>query len=75
MVLGLDHDPGLSSGQVRRALRALLFGSIAAGLGAAIYYGVAVATNMEFGLIAIVVGLMVGKAVKTGSDGRGGWFY
>lgn len=58
-----------------RILRALVFGSIAAALGAAIYYGVALATNMEFGLISILIGLMVGKAVKKGSDARGGWFY
>jgi hypothetical protein len=66
----------LSGGsRVRRVVRALVLGSIAAGVGAAIYYGVAAATNMEFGLIAILVGLMVGKAVRAGSDGRGGWFY
>jgi len=58
-----------------RFLRASLFGSLAAIVGAAIYYGVREATNINFGLISIVVGLMVGHAVKKGCDGRGGWFY
>jgi hypothetical protein len=54
---------------------ATLFGSLAGLVGAAIYYGVREATKIEFGLISIVVGLLVGKAVKKGSNGRGGWFY
>lgn len=58
-----------------RFLRAAFFGSLAAALGSAIYYGVAALTNMEFGLIAIVVGLMVGAAVRHGSGARGGWLY
>ena len=33
------------------------------------------ATGYDLGLIAIVVGLLVGGAVKFGSAGRGGWFY
>jgi hypothetical protein len=63
------------SAQTGRVVRALVFGAVAAALGAGIYYGIRVLTNMEFGLIAIVVGLMVGGAVKKGSDGLGGWFY
>ena len=60
---------------VGRFVKASFFGTLAAALGSAIYYGVAALTNMEFGLIAIVVGLMVGAAVKHGSRGRGGWLY
>ena len=58
-----------------RFARATLYGSLAGLAGAAIYFGVAKATNHEFGLISIVVGLMVGKAVKKGSNARGGWLY
>lgn len=58
-----------------RFLRAALFGSLAAALGSALYYGVRALTGYEFGLIAIVVGLMVGGAVRAGSKGRGGWLY
>ena len=33
------------------------------------------ATGYEIGLVAIVVGLLVGGAVRKGSGARGGWFY
>jgi hypothetical protein len=46
---------------------ALLFGAGAAVAGALLYYGIAALTNMEFGLIAIVVGIAVGKAVRAGA--------
>ena len=52
--------------------RAALFGLGAAILGALIYYGVSAATGYEFGLIAVVVGVLVGKAVRKGSGSVGG---
>ena len=55
--------------------RAALFGLGAAILGALMYYGVAAATGYEFGLIAVVVGLLVGKAVRKGSGSMGGRRY
>ncbi len=58
-----------------RFARAALYGTLAGAAGAALYYGVREATRIEFGLISVLVGLMVGKAVKKGSDARGGWFY
>lgn len=58
-----------------RFLRALLFGLPAAAVGAGIYYGVSALTGYEFGLVAIVIGLMVGAAVRAGSRRRGGWLY
>jgi hypothetical protein len=58
-----------------RFARAALFGSLAGLVGAAIFYGVREGTGYNFGLISIVVGVIVGKAVKKGSDARGGWFY
>lgn len=58
-----------------RFLRALAFGTLAAALGSALYYGVSALTGYEFGLIAIVVGVMVGAAVRKGARGRGGWLY
>ncbi|HPU31351.1 MAG TPA: hypothetical protein PK184_01485 [Phycisphaerae bacterium] len=61
--------------RLRRAAMATVFGIVAGVLGAAIYYGVAAATGYEIGLVAIVVGLLVGGAVRRGSGGRGGWFY
>lgn len=55
--------------------KAVLFGVAAAAAGSALYYAVLALTGYEFGLIAIVVGLLVGVAVKKGSNGRGGWKY
>jgi hypothetical protein len=50
----------------------VLFGLGAAAAGSAIYAAVAMITGLEIGLIAILVGIMVGKAVRAGSGGRGG---
>jgi len=55
--------------------RALLFGIVAAAVGAGLYYAILALTGYELGLVAIVVGLLVGVAVKKGSNGRGGWRY
>ena len=52
--------------------RAALFGAGAAVLGCAIYAAVAILLNLEIGIIAIVVGILVGKAVRKGSNGLGG---
>jgi hypothetical protein len=69
-------EASLNSGSpLGRFARATLFGALAGLVGAAIYYGVRETTNIEFGLISVVVGLMIGKAVKAGSKGRGGWMY
>ena len=58
-----------------RALRATGAGLGAALLGTILYYAVLAITGYELGLIAIVVGFMVGKAVQWGAYGRGGWKY
>ncbi len=58
-----------------RFLRAGVFGLAAALLGGAIWYGVRAVTGYELGLIAVVVGLMVGGAVRAGSRRRGGPLY
>lgn len=56
-------------------LRATGLGLFAAIAGSLIYYGVAELTGYELGLISIVVGLLVGVAVRKGSRMRGGWRY
>jgi len=43
--------------------------------GCALYYGVLAITGWEVGLISILVGVMVGGAVKAGARRRGGWLY
>ncbi len=67
-----EHGRGTSAG---RFLRAAAFGTIAALLGTLLWWGVRRVTGYELGLIAIVVGWMVGGAVRAGSAGRGGWRY
>ncbi len=58
-----------------RFTRATLFGTLAGAVGAGLWYAVRAITNLEIGLIAILVGYMVGVAVRAGSRGRGGWLY
>ena len=58
-----------------RGLKALLYGSVAAAVGAAIYRMILFGTGWNFSLVAILVGYMVGGAVKTGSGERGGRIY
>jgi hypothetical protein len=58
-----------------RFLLAGLYGTLAAAAGAAVWYAVRAATDYEFGLLAIFIGLGVGFAVKRGAQGRGGWAY
>ncbi|HEY6005303.1 MAG TPA: hypothetical protein VIV57_20650, partial [Anaeromyxobacter sp.] len=56
-------------------LKATALGLVAAAAGSALYYAIAVLTGYEIGLISIVVGLLVGVAVRKGSRARGGWRY
>jgi hypothetical protein len=58
-----------------RFLRAALFGSLAALAGSLLWYGIGKLTGYEFSLVAIVIGLLVGGAVRKGSYARGGWAY
>ncbi len=60
---------------VFRFFKACLFGFVAAIGGFGIYFGVLKLTGMEIGLISILVGFMVGMAVRKGSEGRGGLLY
>jgi hypothetical protein len=56
-------------------LRAAGAGLGAAMVGAGIYFAVRAATGYEIGLISILVGFLVGKAVHWGCGGRGGGLY
>jgi len=51
---------------------AFLYGGGAALGGCILYATVSILTGFEFGLMAIVVGIMVGKAIRYASKGRGG---
>ncbi len=67
-----ERSEGSSLG---RAFRALLGGGVGGIVGAGIYYAVLALTGYEIGLVAIVVGLLVGFGVRWGSGGRGGRKY
>jgi hypothetical protein len=60
---------------VLRFLKAGLYGFLAAVAGATLWITIVKVTNYEIGLVAIVVGVMVGKAVRAGAENRGGWVY
>ena len=53
-------------------LRAALYGGAAALAGCLLYALVAIVLHAEIGLIAILVGWMVGKAIRHASEGMGG---
>lgn len=53
-------------------LRGALYGGAAALGGCILYATVSIVTGFEFGLMAIVVGMFVGKAIRYASHGLGG---
>ncbi len=58
-----------------RALKATLYGVGAAVLGSIIWAVIRLGAHVQIGLVAVLVGFMVGKAVRKGSGGRGGRGY
>ena len=63
---GQQAPPAISLGA------AALYGAAAALAGCILYAAVAILLNLEIGIVAILVGVMVGKAVRAGSKGLGG---
>ena len=55
--------------------KSVLFGTGAAIAGAIVWYAVSELTHAQWGLIGIVIGYLVGIAVRKGSRGWGGWQY
>ena len=53
-------------------VRAALFGLGAGIVGAAIYYAVIALANLEIGIVAILIGYMVGYSVRKGAGSGGG---
>ena len=70
----LQYDQ-MSGSAVGNIFRAGTFGFLAALAGGALWYAVRATTGYEVGLIAIVVGVMVGTAVRAGCRRRGGIGY
>ena len=69
----VNHQVGGS--KMFRLLKATVFGLAAGLLGAVIWYLVRHFLHLQAGLIAILVGFMVGAAVRKGSNQRGGLGY
>jgi len=65
-----------TSPQADRAfLPAIAYGAVAALLGCILYAAFTIATGWRFGIVALLVGYMVGWAVLQATDGRGGQSY
>jgi hypothetical protein len=67
-----DRNRGGSAGRFGKALVLGILATIACSI---VWYVVLKATDTQWGILAIVVGLVVGGAVRKGSNGRGGWRY
>jgi hypothetical protein len=61
--------------RLARVIKALALGSVAAMAGAAIYYMASHLTHTNWGIIAVLVGFMVGAGVRKGTGNRGGLLY
>jgi hypothetical protein len=70
----LQYDQMSASG-FGNVVRACALGFVAALAGGALWYAVRSTTGYEVGLIAILVGVMVGAAVRAGCRRRGGIGY
>jgi len=64
-----------SGTKMGRFFKATLYGLGAGMIGALIWFAIRKIANIEVGLVAVLVGFMVGKAVRKGSGGRGGRGY
>jgi hypothetical protein len=64
-----------AAGGAGRFAKAVLFGLVAAAVGAAVYAGTMILAHAEWALISIAIGWGVGKAVRFASLDRGGWRY
>jgi hypothetical protein len=63
-----EYAATLTSGSFAKAT---VFGLGAAAAGAAVYYGVIAITNFEIGIVAILIGYMVGYAINRATRGGG----
>ena len=59
----------------KRFATAFALGAAAAVLGAAGYFAFVALSGMDWSLVTVLMGLLVGVAVRKGSNGRGGWRY
>lgn len=67
-----DWNRGGAAGRFGKALVLGILATIACSI---LWYAVLKATDSQWGILAVVVGLVVGGAIRKGSNGRGGWRY
>lgn len=72
---GVIQDQWDRGGTAVRFSKALGLGFLAMVGCAILWYAVLKLTDSQWGILAIVVGFVVGGAVRKGSNGRGGWRY
>jgi hypothetical protein len=72
---GRLEDEWERGGAAGRFTKALGLGILATIGCSVLWYGVLKLTDAQWGILAIVVGFVVGGAVRKGSNGRGGWRY
>jgi hypothetical protein len=70
----VEQEQGGGPGS-RGFLRAVLAGCAAAAVGSGLYYAVRAIIGYDLSLVAIVVGFLVGGAVRWGTRGKGGRAY
>lgn len=71
---GVERELAAESAALR-LLKAALFGLLAAVPGAVLYYAVFKWQGSEYAIISILIGYLVGRAVRKGSGNRGGWAF
>lgn len=72
---GLIAEAERPEGGAKRFFLATVLGVMGGAVGAAAWYAVAELFNLQIGLIALLVGWLVGTGVHKGAEGRGGWRY
>jgi hypothetical protein len=65
-------DRGGAAGRFGKAVALGILATIGC---AVLWYAVLALTDSQWGILAVVVGFVVGGAVRKGSNGRGGWRY
>lgn len=67
-----EWNRGGAAGRMGKAIGLGILATIACSI---VWYVVLKLTDSQWGILAVVVGLVVGGAVRKGSNGRGGWRY
>jgi hypothetical protein len=67
-----DWNRGGAAGRLSKAIGLGILAMIGCSV---LWYVVLKLTDSQWGILAVVVGLVVGGAVRKGSNGRGGWRY